>query len=406
MKKSCVISCPIDTYSGYGARSRDLFQLLDIATMDEWDIKVLPQKWGSTSTGYLADNNIIVTEGTMIEKLEEHPDIWMQVTIPNEFQRVGKKFNVGITAGIETDLCTEEWIEGINRMDEVWVSSKHAKDVFKNHPTKKVTTPIKVLPEGYESAHFYADPMLHQMDGKELSEELDQIKEDFCFLFVGHWIGRKNVEGLLSAFYQVFKLSEVKPALILKTQKKNASNSDMTEIEKAIASARSKFPDWELPNVYVLHGNMLQKDMNHLYNHPKVKAMVSATRGEGYGRPLLEFSAVGKPIIATRWSGHLDFLNSKYTHLALGELKPVPQSECNQWIIPGSKWFEVSHENLVTKLSEVYERYDQNLSKAKRQQQYVEKKFTLEKVLETVKEYCKEIDKKTPQQVQVKLPQL
>ena len=52
--------------------------------------------------------------------------------------------------------------------------------------------------------------------------------------------------------------------------------------------------------------------MNELYNHPKVKAMVSMTKGEGYGRPLAEFGLSKKPIIASGWSGQCRFPNSRY----------------------------------------------------------------------------------------------
>ena len=49
-------------------------------------------------------------------------------------------------------------------------------------------------------------------------------------------------------------------------------------------------------------------EMNSIYNHSKVKAMVSLTKGEGFGRPLLEFSLSQKPLIVSGWSGHMDFL--------------------------------------------------------------------------------------------------
>ena len=399
MKKSCLISCPIDTYSGYGARSRDLVKSIIKAKGDVWDIKILSQKWGSLPFGFLDDHNEIDLATRVTKTVEGNPDIWIQISIPNEFQRVGKKFNIGITAGIETTLCDKTWIEGIDRMDEVWVSSTHAKDVFNKHPEAKPSKPIKVLFEGLDTIKYFESDLPNIFN-------LSAIKEEFAFLYVGHWIGRKNVEGLVRSFFEAFKSREDQPALILKTQIQSSSIADRTRVQKAIKALRDEFEGYSLPNVYLLQGELSNWDMNELYNHSKVKVMVSNTRGEGFGRPLLEFSAMGKPIIATNWSGHRDFLNPKYTHLIPGKLVNVPSKDVNSWVVEGSQWFESNPENLQAKFVELYDKYDNNLPKAKRQQQYVLKKFTVEHMDELVKKYTDEVEKSTPQQVQVKLPQL
>lgn len=403
MKKTCVISCPIDTYSGYGARSRDMVKSLIKAKGDVWDIKILSQKWGSLPFGFLADHIEEDISSRIVKSVETNPEIWIQISIPNEFQRVGTKFNIGITAGIETDLCDKSWIEGINRMDEIWVSSSHSKKVFTNHPEIKPTKPIKVVFEGLNTEVYRTTEAMANM---EINLDLNSIEEEFAFLYVGHWIGRKNVEGLVLGFYNLFKDKDSQPALILKTQKQSSSIADHTRIEKALQTLKDKFPNAKLPSVYVLHGELSDWEMNEVYNHKKVKAMVTTTRGEGFGRPLLEFSAIGKPIIASNWSGHLDFLNQKFTHLLFGKKVDVPASEANTWIVQGSQWFEVDQVSLTTKLSEVYENYEGQLPKANRQQQYVLRKFTIEKMDELVASLSDEVEVKTPTQVQVKLPKL
>ena len=53
----------------------------------------------------------------------------MQITIPSEFQPIGK-YNIGVTAGIETTVAPGDWIEGINRMNLTLTSSEHSKKVF------------------------------------------------------------------------------------------------------------------------------------------------------------------------------------------------------------------------------------------------------------------------------------
>jgi hypothetical protein len=127
-KKTCIISCPIDTYSGYGARSRDLAKAL-INLYPDWDIKLLSQRWGNTRFGYLLDHNESDLVSRLIGSFEGTPDVWIQITIPNEFKASGK-YNIGITAGIETTVADYTWIQGCNRMNLVLVSSKHSKDVL------------------------------------------------------------------------------------------------------------------------------------------------------------------------------------------------------------------------------------------------------------------------------------
>jgi hypothetical protein len=126
-KIKVVVSCPIDTYSGYGARARDFVQaLLEIG---KYDVRILSQRWGNTRQGYLEDHQRDELSSLIIPQLTYEPDVWIQITVPNEFQRVGK-YNIGVTAGIETTLAAPQWIMGCNVMDLVITSSKHSKLVF------------------------------------------------------------------------------------------------------------------------------------------------------------------------------------------------------------------------------------------------------------------------------------
>ena len=146
-----------------------------------------------------------------------------------------------------------------------------------------------------------------------LLDDINSIPEDFAFLSVGHWMqgslgeDRKNIGVTLKSFYDTFKNKRKQPALILKTSSVNSSYMDRREIMHRINLIKN-MSNGKLPNVYLLHGSFTNSEMNELYNHPKVKAMVSHTKGEGFGRPLLEFSLTNKPIICSGWSGQMDFL--------------------------------------------------------------------------------------------------
>ena len=422
MKQYCVISAPPDTYSGYGARSRDFIKAIYELKKDEWDIQIIPQRWGNTSWGFLEDYK--EEWGWMIPlllkgPLPKQPDYWFQVTIPNEFQHVGK-VSIGVTAGIETTVCDAPWLEGCNRMDLTLVSSQHAKAVLqstsygkKENPneTIKLEKPVEVLFEGADlnKYFFIADKELPQTD---LVLDLDKIKEKFCYLFVGHWLqgefgeDRKNVGKMIHTFLETFKGKKTKPALILKTSSSTSCIMDREEILKKVDAIRNSIQGSDLPNIYVLHGDLDDEDMNNLYNHPKVKAMISFAKGEGYGRPLAEFCLSKKPIIASGWSGQIDFLNGEFAVLIPGQLTQThPSAQSQGLILPGALWFTIDHNLAAKAMEDVFTHYKKYEDRGKRQGHKIKTEFSFDNMVLFLKGY---LDKyaNVPKEVEFKLPQL
>lgn len=414
MKPVIAISCPVDTFSGYGARSRDVVKAL--INSGKYEVKILSQRWGSTPFGFLQPNNpehkkIIDCILPKSNQLEFTPDIWIQITVPNEFQKIGK-FNIGITAGIETDLCATTWIEGCNRMDLVLTSCNHAKSVFlnskyeqrkKDNPEEVVgiiqtTVPMEVLFEGVDTNIY---KKVTDKD-ESLDYVLQGIPEDFNFLVVGHWLqgdlgeDRKNMGMTIKTFLETFKNRKVKPGLILKVNGGTYSIMDRDNMINKIEEIKSQV-EGNLPNIYLLHGELTDEEMNYLYNHPKVKAMLSLTKGEGYGRPLIEFTQSQKPIIVSGWSGHTDFLNKEFSLFVGGELKPIHQSAVvENMLVAESKWFTPNYGEASLALKTVYTDYDEYVEKAKRQSYICRTNFSLEKMEEKLVElletnYTKEI---------------
>ncbi|HEX5186718.1 MAG TPA: glycosyltransferase [Nitrososphaeraceae archaeon] len=389
-----VISCPIDCYSGYSSRSRDIVKAL--IRLNKYDIKIIPQRWGGTPFGFLKSENpehkqildCILQQPT----LPKQPDVWMQITVPNEFQKVGK-YNIGITAGIETTICDPSWIEGINRMDLVLVSSNHAKNVFLNSKFEKrdqqtnqilevieCKVPIEVVFEGIDQ-NIYKKLETSKFD-------LSEIKEDFCMLFCGHWLSgelgqdRKDVGGLIKTFLETFRNKKQKPALILKTSGATYSIMDRDDMLNRIQHVRNMV-DGDLPNIYLLHGELTDEEMNELYNHPKVKCFVSFSKGEGYGRPLLEASIAQKPIITTGWSGHTDFLSPDFSTLLPGQLTQIhPSAVVPNMLIPESGWFTVDYKTASRILEDIYKNPSPYFEKAKRQAYRSRTQFSLDKMAE------------------------
>ena len=421
MKNTFVISCPIDTYSGYGARSRDLVK--SIIELDKYNVQILGQRWGSTPFGFINDHpEWKFLKPHLINSMSQKPDIWAQVTVPNEYNPIGK-YNIGFTAGIETTLCSAPWIEGMNRMDLNIVSSEHSKNVFLSSKFEKLDQntkqkigvvemqkPIEVLLEG-ANLDLYKPIKEDEITELNLLKDINTIPEKFVFLSVGHWMqgnigeDRKNIGVTIKSFYETFKDKKNPPALILKTSSVNSSYMDRNEIQKRVHSIRNMCKG-KLPNIYILHGNFSNKEMNELYNHPKVKAMVSHTRGEGFGRPLLEFSLSNKPIICSAWSGQADFLHNEKSLLLAGKLTPVhPSAQQKDILLAESNWFSVDPNQIHLSYGEVYNKYKFWSTRGKQQGYHSRTYFAFENMKAKIKEIL-EANINIPQEVKLSLPKL
>jgi len=366
MKPTLVFQAPVATRSGYGDHARDL--LHSLYKLDKFEIKVISTRWGATPMDALNYDNEFHKwiVNSIVPNIQEKPDIYIQVTVPNEFQPLGF-YNIGITAAIETTHCPLDWIHGCNRMDLIIAPSQHSKDslvkTIYNEADKqtnqlirqhKIEKPVEILFEGFDEMDFGTEHVAH-------ITELDNVKEDFAFLFVGHWLqgdlgeDRKNVGMMIKTFAMAFKDEKKKPALVLKTSSAGFSVLDRESMVKKIREALGK--DYKKVPVYLLHGDLTPSEMNGLYEHPKVKAMLNFTKGEGFGRPLLEFSLTGKPVIVSNWSGHLDFLKEGVVLLE-GELKPVHESAANQFLLKEAQWFNVNISKALQSIKDVYKNYD------------------------------------------------
>lgn len=418
-KISCVISCPIDCYSGYSARSRDFVRVL-IENKPDWDIKILPQRWGTTRWGYLKDHNDTTFTPRIINKLNQQPDIWVQISVPNEFQKVGK-YNIGVTAGIETTLCDPSWIKGANNMDLLLVSSKHAVDSFKrskfdmtNEKTGQSTpielhTKMEVLFEGADVTKYF--PTSIDKDS-EIAKTLESIPESFCFLTTGHWMqgdlgeDRKNLGYTVKSFLETFKNTKNAPALIMKCHSSTTSIMDRERMLDKIDEVR-KTVKGKLPSIYLIHGEVSDVEMNQLYNHPKVKALVSLPKGEGFGRPFLEFSLVNKPIIASSWSGQTDFLDKEFVRYVKGDLTPVHKSAAvKNILLTQSNWFTPDPIDVGRAYKDVFKNHKQWSSKAKRQGHKSRTNFSYDSMVETLKSILDSNIPDFPKQVELTLPKL
>ena len=422
-KPLVLVTAPVATRSGYGSHSRDICRSL--ISMDKYNVKIFPVRWGTTPQNALNDadpNDKVIIDRLMVDvNLEKQPDVHIHIVIPNEFQPVAK-YNIGITAGIETTACPPEWIEGMNRMDLNIVPSKFTKETLENmsfdrvdEQSKekigelKVNKPIEVLFEGTDTNIFKKTKVF----SKELTDKFSKIKEDFCFLFVGHWLqgdlgnDRKDLGMLVKTFLETFKNVKNSPALLMKSSGATFSLIDKREMLVKIEDIKKSVDAKVLPNIYLLHGDLTDDEMNELYNHPKVKSHVTFTHGEGFGRPLLEASISQKPVIAPNWSGHVDFLTKNLSVLLGGSMKKVSKQSFQKGIyVKDSYWFTVNYQMASKILKNVFQNYRRFALNAAKQGTINKSRFSLNKMTEIFEKILDDNVPEFPKEVKLKLPKL
>jgi hypothetical protein len=416
MKPTLVFQGPIFTRSGYGDHCRDLMKSL--RKMDKYDIKIIPLRWGNTPQNQVDGESEFgrwMLE-RVISGIEQKPDIFFQVSVANEFEPKGH-YNIGVTAGVETTIAPKDFIDGSNKMDLIIVPSNFTKQNLggtvyqqKDQATGqivgeiKVGKPIEVLLEGVDTEIF------SKGSGKDV---LANVKEDFNFLIVGHWLkgslgqDRKDIGMAIKTFATVFQYlpKEKRPGLIIKTSHAGFSVIDREATREKIDGVLKPLGD-KCPSVYLIHGDMEESDMSNLYHHPKVKAMISFAKGEGYGRPMAEFTLTGKPILASGWSGQMDFLPPEHSVLLEGSLTQVDESAADQFCMKEAQWFSVNYSNAANKIYDVFNKYDSYLEQSKGLRENTLKNFTLDNMHDKFTQLMDTYVRKAPQIVPFNIPKV
>jgi len=348
--KNVIIRAPLLSYSGYGTHSRQIFKWL--LTRKDFNLFAQVVQWGNTS--WMINSEM---EGGLIGDIMNKsspspgkPDISFQVQLPDEWDPNLAEFNIGVSAFVETDTCNPEWISRINDMDAVIVPTEHIRDTIMRTGTP--TTPVHVVPESY----------IEQIDENPMPLDIE-LDTDFNFLVFGQFTGgdpyndRKNLLFTLKWLFESFS-DDPDVGIIIKTNHGRGTRIDrqitLQKINQVIAEAR-KGP---YPRVHLLHGNMTGDEVASLYAVDSLKCLVSLTRGEGFGLPLLEASAAKIPVIATNWSGHLDFLNLGKFIPVNYDLVTIPESRVDGRIfLKGFRWADPVEDDFKKKVTKFRNNY-------------------------------------------------
>jgi len=421
-KPLCLVTAPVATRSGYGAHSRDICRAL--IKLDKYDVKIWNVRWGNTPMNALnqddPNDKIIIDRLLKSPELPKQPELHFHIVIPIEFNPMGK-YNIGITAGLEMTACPPKWIEGMNRMNMNIVPSNFVKNTMntivfditdeKTNQKKgelKNEKPIEVLFEGTDTNIFKKTNEF----SKQLVDEMKNVEETFNFLYVGHWLqgdlgkDRKDTGMMLKVFLETFKNMKRRPGLIMKTSGATFSVLDRELMLEKIESIK-KTIEGNLPNIYLLHGDFEDTEMNELYNHPKVKAHINLTHGEGFGRPLLEASISQKPVIAPNWSGHIDFLHKDLALLLGGALQNVERGSVpDDYMVDGTQWFTVNYQQASAVMKDVYKSYKKYTLNAKKLGMINKSKFSLDAMTRDLGKILDKYVPEFPKEVKLELPKL
>ena len=405
MRKKILVRGPALTQSGYGEQAR--FALRSLRTREDvFDIYLHPLNWGKT--GWIFEDteerrwlDSIIKKAAEYEKLGGQYDMSLQITIPNEWERIAP-INVGYTAGIETTRISPEWVEKSMLMDRIIVVSNHAKYGFdktsyqaKNEKTGEVVNDFKC--QTPVEAVNYA---VRDLSEKDVDLNLDY---DFNFLAVAQWGPRKNMENTVAWFIQEFMNDEV--GLVLKTNHMNNSHIDKNALRSNMKDLLSNFPDRKC-KIYLLHGDMSSEEILGLYKNPKIKALINIAHGEGFGLPMFEAAQQSVPIIAPSWGGQVDFLykltkekakkNKKAkirnkAHFASVDyvLKQVPREVVWDGVLVADSMWCYAHEgSYKSQLRDVYRNIGQYNKLAKDLKKHLDKEFSEEKQYKKFADVC------------------
>ena len=301
------------------------------------------------------------------------PDISIQIQLPNEWDPKLCKKNIGITAGVETNICSPKWIEACKSMSAVVVPSTFTARTFSNCGFESSV----VISETYYPT-CQEDPIL--------LPKIENVKTEKNFLMFGQMTGtdssldRKNTLDTIRWFLDGFANTDV--GLFIKTNSGTNCKMDYRVTKRHLQNfINSVRPANCKAKIYLLHGGMTEEEVASLYKSEKLIGLISATRGEGFGLPLLEAAASALPVVATNWSGHKDFLD-KGTWLSVEKrLIQVPQARIDGHIfVPGAQWAQPDGHDFIKKLKTLYKNETFYRKKAKELSLKIQNDLNFEKI--------------------------
>ena len=388
-----LVKAPALSMSGYGEQAR--FLLRAIRNRKDIDLYLVNIPWGQSNNISVFDDESnwlkqLIAKTAMIKNQKEDAqfDASIQITIPNEWENLAP-INIGYTAGIECDRVAPVWIQKANQMDKVITISKHSQDVFENTRYEVINQNKEVV--DIMSLNVPIEYVNYSVRSTDRGQPLNlQLSTQFNFLTISQFGPRKNLHSLVNAFVKRFH-EDSDVGLIVKTHMKNPSVLDKERTRQKLNLMLQGFPERKC-KVYLLHGELSEKQMCSLYQHPDIRAFVTTTHGEGYGLPIFEAACNGLPIVAPNWSGHVDFLNIPVRNKKKTKVKPLfcviphtlrevqKEAEWPGVIEPKSQWAFMEESDIMSALGKCKSKISFFQKQAKKLKNHITGAFSEEKI--------------------------
>ena len=362
-KTKILVRGPALSRSGYGEHCRSVLRAL--RSNENNDVYLLNVGWGSS--GWISEDteerewidNMIMQTARAVQSGVRDFAISVQVQLPNEWQKLCK-YNIGVTAGVETDKAPQDWSKSCLEMDKVIVPSQHSKKSF----TQEAQNNIEVI--NYAARKIRA---------KKINFNIDT---DFNFLTVAQWSPRKNLEETVMAFTQEFQNEDV--GLILKTEILNGSRIDRDGTVERLRALLNHTVQNRKCKVYLFHGSLTDSEMVSLYKNKNVSAYITTSHGEGFGLPVFEAAQHGVPVIAPNWGGIKDFSGDSFAELEY-EVKEIEDYQVMEGMLEKeSNWCFPKVESVREQMREVYNNLSKYKKQAKAHQNFISENFTEQSV--------------------------
>ncbi len=347
-----IVRGPLLSCTGYGEHSRQVFQW---ALSKGWNVYAIIVPWGMC-TYHINPNTQKGLIGKVMECSMPFPEgvaagLSLQIQLPDEWDPGLAKKNIGITAGVEADRCSQNWVEACKRMDHVIVPSEFTRSVFTNSGLEQ--SKISCVPESYTCGHEKTQGY------QSIKAGIESLPTKFNLLVFGQLTGQTPETDRKNTFYCLKWISEVfrndpDVGIIVKTNMGRLTVQDREITTNIFLQLLKEIRQGPYPRFYLAHGLMDNNEITALYEAETVKALIAPTRGEGWGLPILDAAVCGLPVMATAHSGHMDFMKKvKFLDLDYDEI-PVPQIKLDgRCFVEGAKWVEPREGNFKSRLTKL-----------------------------------------------------
>lgn len=266
-------------------------------------------------------------------KKPSQPDFHLFHGIPPQWARCAFRLPnaIGMTVW-ETEAMPPQWRNTLNHVLEVWLPCEHNVSVF----NKALERPVFKLPHAVFPARVNGDAVTP-------AEFLAVSDEDFLFYSIFEWQERKNPHGLIRSYLSAFP-EECGTLLLIKANPGAAGAA-----REALAHARREVRSEARVEICAESWSEAQIEALQV----RGDCYVSLHRGEGWCYPLFDAASRGKPIVATNYSGPLDYLDPQEHRLVNYGSAPVNQSYV--YYHRGMRWAEPDLTHAAEQMRWVYQ---------------------------------------------------